>query len=171
MPDHTVFVLLGRNRVALYQGPPSSLTHASELAPFQQCLSRVELRDRHSVAPLGIRDRHPRGLQLLPCLYWCQTSQPLPWVLLGKLMPNHPASSYSIKNVYNPVNSNKSAACYEGKRSLGEKEKKKKGALPSEILTVYIRVSTRKISFDMKKSHNRKCCSNTGLVSSDKYLI
>lgn len=86
-------------------------------------------------------------------------------------MPNHPASSYSIKNVYNPVNSNISAACYEGKRSLGEKEKKKKGALPSEILTVYIRVSTRKISFDMKKSHNRKCCSNTGLVSSDKYLI
>lgn len=28
-----------------------------------------------------------------------------------------------------------------------------------------------KISFDMIKSHNRKCCCNTGLVSSDKYLI
>lgn len=59
----------------------------------------------------------------------------------------------------------------KGKGHWERKKKKKKGALPSEILTVYIRVSTRKISFDMKKSHNRKCCSNTGLVSSDKYLI
>lgn len=56
-------------------------------------------------------------------------------------MPNHPASSYSIKNVYNPVNSNISAACYGGKRSLGEKDKKKKSALPMEILAGYIQRS------------------------------
>jgi len=88
-------------------------------------------------------------------------------------MPNHPASSYSIKNVYNPVNSNISAACYGGKRSLGKKEKRKK-RLPFHRkfwLGMYERVSVRKISFDMIKSHNRKCCCNTGLVSSDKYLI
>lgn len=124
--DHTVSVTLGKNRGVLYQVPPSSLSRASKLASFQKCLSRVKLRDWHSLTALVIRDQHPRRLQLLPCLYWCQTAQPLPWVLLGKRMPNHPASSYSIKNVYNPVNSNISAACYRGTRSLGEKGKGKK---------------------------------------------
>lgn len=121
---------------------------------------------------LVIRDQHPRRLQLLPGLYWSQTLQPLPWVLLGKLVPNHPAPSYSIKNVYNPVNSNISAACYGGKRSLGEKGRKKKLPFHWKFwLGTDEGVSTRKISFDMIKSHNRKCCCNTGLVSSDKYLI
>lgn len=90
---------------------------------------RSYVTDTH--CPLVIRDQHPRRLQLLPCLYWCQTSQPLPWVLLEKLMPNHPASSYSIKNVYNPVNSNISAACYGGKRSPGEKDTHAKKECPS----------------------------------------
>lgn len=167
--NHTISEILGENRAVFYHIPPSSLSCASELESFQKWLSRVKLRDWHSPTPLVIRDQHPRRLQLLPGLYWSQTLQPLPWVLLGKLVPNHPAPSYSIKNVYNPVNSNISAACYGGKRSLGEKGKKKKVALPLEMEDEG--VSTRKTSFDMIKSHNRKCCCNTGLVSSDKYLI
>lgn len=169
--NHTISEILGENRAVFYQVLPSSLSCASELDSFQKCLSRAQLRDWHSPTPLVIRDQHPRRLQLLPGLYWSQTSQPLPWVLLGKLVPNHPAPSYSIKNVYNPVNSNISAACYGGKRSLGEKGG---GKVPFHWkcwLGTEEGVSTRKISFDMIKSHNRKCCCNTGLVSSDKYLI
>lgn len=69
-------------------------------------------------------------------------------------MPNHPAPSYSIKNVYNPVNSNISAACYGGKRSLGRErgKKSKKKKLPFHWkcwLGTDEGVSTRKISFDM----------------------
>lgn len=141
--NHTISEILGENRAVFYQVPPSSLCCASELDSFQKCLSRVKLRDWHSPAPLVIRDQHPRRLQLLPGLYWSQTLQPLPWVLLGKLVPNHPAPSYSIKNVYNPVNSNISAACYGGKRSLGEKGKKKptKVTLPLEMLAGYRRRS------------------------------
>lgn len=141
--NHTISEILGENRAVFYQVPPSSLSCASELDSFQKCLSRVKLRDWHSPAPHVIRDQHPRRLQLLPGFYWSQTLQPLPWVLLGKLVPNHPAPSYSIKNVYNPVNSNISAACYGGKRSLGEKggKKKEKVTLPLEMLAGYRRRS------------------------------
>lgn len=169
--NHTVSEILGKNRAVFCQVPPSSLSCASELDSFQKCLSRGKLRDWHSPTPLVIRDQHPRRLQVLPDLYWSQTLQPLPWILLGKLMPNHPAPSYSIKNVYNPVNSNISAACYGGRRSLGEKGEKKLSFHLKCWLDTDKVVSTRKISFDMIKSHNRKCCCNTGLVSSDKYLI
>lgn len=137
------FCTAGKEQRSPLPGSSQLLARASELASFQQSLSRAELCDQQSLPPAGIRDQHPRRQLLLPCLYWCQTSQPLPWVLLGKLVPNHPASSYSIKNVYNPVNSNISAACYGGKRSLGEKETKRKSALPLEILFGYMRRSQR----------------------------